>query len=164
MPSSTPFPDVEVCCNRGVNGIEGSLSAAIGYATLSRRLNFVVIGDLSFFYDMNALWNQNYGANVRILLLNNEGGEIFHTLPGMDKTGRSREYITAEHYTTARGWAEERGFLYLAAKNQEQLDEAMLTFTQEVVGMQPILLEVFTDKETDTRLLHEYYHSLRVEN
>jgi 2-succinyl-5-enolpyruvyl-6-hydroxy-3-cyclohexene-1-carboxylate synthase len=82
----------------------------------------------------------------------------------MDKTGRSREYITAEHYTTARGWAEERGFLYLAAKNQEQLDEAMLTFTQEVVGMQPILLEVFTDKETDTRLLHEYYHSLRVEN
>jgi 2-succinyl-5-enolpyruvyl-6-hydroxy-3-cyclohexene-1-carboxylate synthase len=154
--------DVEVCCNRGVNGIEGSLSAAIGYATLSRRLNFVVIGDLSFFYDMNALWNQNYGANVRILLLNNEGGEIFHTLPGMDKTGRSREYITAEHYTTARGWAEERGFLYLAAKNQEQLDEAMRTFTQEVVGMQPILLEVFTDKETDTNLLHEYYHSIRM--
>jgi 2-succinyl-5-enolpyruvyl-6-hydroxy-3-cyclohexene-1-carboxylate synthase len=79
----------------------------------------------------------------------------------MDKTGRSREYITAEHYTTARGWAEERGFLYLSAKDQEQFDAALHTFTQEVVGMQPILLEVFTDKETDTQLLHEYYHSIK---
>lgn len=74
----------------GVNGIEGSLSTAIGYAAASSKLNFIIIGDLSFFYDMNALWNQNYGANIRILLLNNEGGEIFHTLPGMDKSSRSR--------------------------------------------------------------------------
>lgn len=83
-------PQVEICCNRGVNGIEGSLSTAIGYAAASSKLNFIIIGDLSFFYDMNALWNQNYGANIRILLLNNEGGEIFHTLPGMDKSSRSR--------------------------------------------------------------------------
>ena len=48
--------EVEVCCNRGVNGIEGSLSAALGYAAASEKLNFVIIGDLSFFYDMNALW------------------------------------------------------------------------------------------------------------
>ena len=82
-------PQVEICCNRGVNGIEGSLSTAIGYAAASSKLNFIIIGDLSFFYDMNALWNQNYGANIRILLLNNEGGEIFHTLPGMDKSSRS---------------------------------------------------------------------------
>lgn len=69
-----PLPnDVEVLSNRGTNGIEGSLSTAIGYATASDKLNFIFIGDLSFFYDMNALWNANYGSNVRILLLNNEG-------------------------------------------------------------------------------------------
>ncbi len=154
-------PQVEVGCNRGVNGIEGSLSSAIGYATASDRLNFIVIGDLSFFYDMNALWNQNYGANVRILLLNNEGGEIFHTLPGMDKNSRSREFITAEHYTTAKGWAEERGFLYTRADNAEELAEAMTAFTTPDTLMQPLLLEVFTDKETDTKLLREYYHSIK---
>ncbi len=78
---------------------------------------------------MNALWNQNYGANIRILLLNNEGGAIFHTLPGMDKSSRSREFITAEHYTTAKGWAEERGFIYMKVTGEEELEEAMQPFT-----------------------------------
>ena len=77
-------PSVRVYCNRGTSGIEGSLSTAVGYAASSDKLNFVVIGDLSFFYDMNALWNGNIRSNLRILLLNNGGGEIFHTLPGLD--------------------------------------------------------------------------------
>ena len=87
---------------------------------------------------MNALWNQNYGANIRILLLNNEGGEIFHTLPGMDKSSRSREFITAEHYTTAKGWAEERGFIYMKVTGEEELEEAMQPFTSPETRMQPI--------------------------
>ena len=45
----------------GTSGIEGSLSTAVGYAAASDKLNFVAIGDLSFFYDMNALWNANIG-------------------------------------------------------------------------------------------------------
>ena len=151
-------PRVEICCNRGVNGIEGSLSTAIGYAVASTKLNFIIIGDLSFFYDMNALWNQNYGANIRILLLNNEGGEIFHTLPGMDKSSRSREFIKAEHYTTAKGWAEERGFIYIKVTDEEELEDAMKQFTTPETLMQPMLMEVFTDKEKDTTLLREYYH------
>ena len=154
-------PQVEICCNRGVNGIEGSLSTAIGYAAASSKLNFIIIGDLSFFYDMNALWNQNYGANIRILLLNNEGGEIFHTLPGMDKSSRSREFITAEHYTTAKGWAEERGFLYLQAENEVELAETMQIFTQPEEKERPLLLEVFTNKNKDARMLKNYYHQLK---
>lgn len=75
---------LQICCNRGVNGIEGSLSAAVGYSLASTELNFVCIGDLSFFYDMNALWNGSIGPNLRILLFNNGGGEIFRTLPGID--------------------------------------------------------------------------------
>ena len=152
---------VEVCCNRGVNGIEGSLSSAIGYAAASKKLNFVVIGDLSFFYDMNALWNHHYGTNLRILLLNNGGGEIFHTLPGMDKTGRSRTFITAPHSTSACGWAEERGFLYLKVTNQEELEEKMQLFASEKEGLKPMLLEVVTDADSDTTLLRDYYRSLK---
>lgn len=110
---------------------------------------------------MNALWNQNYGANIRILLLNNEGGEIFHTLPGMDKSSRSREFITAEHYTTAKGWAEERGFIYIKVTDEEELEDAMKQFTTPETLMQPMLMEVFTDKEKDTTLLREYYHGLK---
>ena len=93
----TVASSVEVCCNRGTSGIEGSLSTAVGYAAASDNLNFVVIGDLSFFYDMNALWNTNLGPNLRILLLNNGGGEIFHTLPGLEMSGTSHKFITAVH-------------------------------------------------------------------
>lgn len=153
--------EVEVCCNRGVNGIEGSLSSAIGYATASTKTNFMVIGDLSFFIDMNALWLSHYHHNLRILLLNNEGGEIFHTLPGMDKSAKSRAFITAEHHTSAKGWAEERGFQYLKATNAEEWQDALQVFVSPEEHSNPILLEVFTDKGEDTRLLREYYKSLK---
>ena len=153
---------VEVCCNRGVNGIEGSLSSAIGYAAASDKLNFIIIGDLSFFYDMNALWCPHIGNHIRILLLNNEGGEIFHTLPGMDKAGNiSRPFITAEHQTSAKGWAEERGFFYQQASNAEEWQEALKVFASPEEYPQPMLLEVHTDKGEDTRLLREYYKSLK---
>ncbi|MEG1564490.1 MAG: 2-succinyl-5-enolpyruvyl-6-hydroxy-3-cyclohexene-1-carboxylic-acid synthase [Bacteroides sp.] len=154
-------PTIEVCCNRGTSGIEGSLSTAIGYASASAKLNFVVIGDLSFFYDMNALWNGHIRPNVRILLLNNGGGEIFHTLPGLDMSGTSHKYVTAVHQTSARGWAEERGFLYQKVEDAAQLGEAMTVFTQPEALEQPQLLEVFTNKNKDARILKDYYHQLK---
>ena len=152
---------IEVCCNRGTSGIDGSLSTAIGYAASSDKLNFVAIGDLSFFYDMNALWNTNVRPNLRILLLNNGGGEIFWTLPGLDMSDASHKYITAIHKTSAKGWAEERGFLYLRADNEEQLPEAMKTFAQPESIEHPILLETFTDKNEDARMLKDYYHQFK---
>ncbi|WP_420187214.1 2-succinyl-5-enolpyruvyl-6-hydroxy-3-cyclohexene-1-carboxylic-acid synthase [Bacteroides pyogenes] len=153
-----PIPSaVEVCSNRGTNGIEGSLSTAIGYAACSDKLNFVVIGDLSFFYDMNALWNGHIGANLRILLLNNGGGGIFHTLPGLEMSGTSHKFITAVHKTSAKGWAEERGFLYLRAENEEQLTEAVQILTRPEPMEQPVLVEVFTNKNKDARILKDYF-------
>ena len=152
---------VEVCCNRGVNGIEGSLSSAIGYASASTQTNFILIGDLSFFIDMNALWMSHLRNNVRILLFNNEGGEIFHTLPGMDKTDKSRPFITAEHQTSAKGWAEERGFLYIKVRDDEEWQDALKVFASPDEQERPMLLEVMTDKGEDTRLLREYYKSVK---
>ena len=149
---------VEVCCTRGTSGIEGSLSTAVGYAAASDKLNFVVIGDLSFFYDMNALWNGNFGANLRILLLNNGGGEIFHTLPGLEMSGTSHKFITAVHKASAKGWAEDRGFLYQKVEDEVQLEEAMQLFTQPEPMTQPVLVEVFTNKNKDARILKDFYH------
>ena len=154
-------PTIEVCCNRGTSGIEGSLSTAVGYAATSDKLNFAAIGDLSFFYDMNALWNVNVGSNLRIRLWNKGGGEIFHTLPGLEMSEASHKFITAVHKTSAKGWAEERGFLYLRAENDGQLAETMQTFTCPETVERPILLEVFTDKDEDIRMLKNYYHQLK---
>ena len=153
--------EVEILSNRGTNGIEGSLSTALGYATVSDKLNFIIIGDLSFFYDMNALWNSNYGSNVRILLLNNGGGEIFHALPGLTLHENARRFVTATHKADAKAWAEDRGFEYLSAHSEGELATASIYFTQPSVTQKPMLLEVFTDKEKDIELLKEYFHNLK---
>ena len=125
------------------------------------ELCFIITGDLAFFYDMNALWNINVRPNLRILLLNTGGGEIFHTLPGLDMSGTSHKYITAVHKTSAKGWAEERGFLYQRVENEEQLAEAMKTFTQPEAMEQPVLMEVFSNKNKDARIMKDYYHQLK---
>ena len=110
---------------------------------------------------MNALWNNNLKSNVRILLLNNGGGEIFHTLPGLEMSGTSHKFITAVHHTTAQGWAIERGFEYMKVDDEVSLDENMTIFAQSEASEKPILMEVFTNKNKDARILKEFYHSLK---
>ena len=153
--------EVEILSNRGTNGIEGSLSTALGYATVSEKLNFILIGDLSFFYDMNALWNTNYGSNIRILLLNNSGGEIFHALPGLELHENASRFVVANHHSSGRAWAEDRGFEYLSAHNEEELTQVIDRFVEPNFTERPMLLEVFTDKESDVEILKNYYRTLK---
>ncbi len=156
------FPDtIEVCCNRGTSGIEGSLSTAVGYALSSEKINYVIIGDLSFFYDMNALWNNHIKSNLRILLLNNGGGEIFNTLPGLEMSGTSHKFITGVHNTSAEGWALECNFTYIKVENATDLENNMELFTHNEASEKPILMEVFTNKNKDARILKDFYHSLK---
>ena len=153
--------DIDVFCNRGTSGIEGSLSAAVGYASTSDKLNFVVIGDLSFFFDMNALWNGHIRNNLRILLLNNGGGEIFQTLPGLKMTEQTCRFVTGTHTASAKGWAVERGFHYTAIHNNDEWNKALPAFTRPKPTAQSLFLEVFTEQSEDIRLLNEYYNSIK---
>ena len=132
-------PGVTVCCNRGTNGIEGSLSTAVGYAAAASAPCYVLIGDLSFFYDMNALWNSMPKDNLRIVLLNNGGGKIFSTLPGMPEQGESRAAITGTHALSAQAWAESCGLSYLRATDSPTLAAALTALLQ---SQAPTLLEV----------------------
>ena len=151
---------VEVQCNRGVNGIEGSVSAAVGYAAVSDRMNFLLVGDLSFFYDMNALWNGHIRSNLRIVVLNNGGGAIFHALPGLDMAGDTRHFVTASHGASAAGWAESQGFTYLQAADTVSLLAAFDDLLDETATA-PVLLEVFTDAEAVAEELRNYYHAIK---
>lgn len=150
---------VQVYCNRGTSGIEGSVSTAVGYSSVTGQLTFLLTGDLSFFYDMNGLWNDHVSSNLRILLNNNSGGEIFYALPGLNKSEALNPHIAGNHSTDAKGWAETRGFLYLKATTKEEVDENMVIFTS-ATSDRPILLEVFSSIETNTTVLREYYKQL----
>ena len=73
----------------------------------------------------------------------------------------SRRFITATHRTSAKAWAEDRGFQYLSVHNEEELDQAVEIFTQPSITSQPMLMEVFTEKDKDIKHLKTYYHNLK---
>lgn len=113
---------LRIVCNRGTNGIEGSISTAVGYALAERaeslmrgcqpKKTLLVTGDLSFFYDANALWNKTLGGELRILLLNNGGGGIFHSLPGLKESPALKPIVAASHKTSAEGLCHSFGVAY----------------------------------------------------
>ena len=138
-----------VWCNRGTNGIEGCLSTAVGFAaSLSPHtphhspLVFCVIGDLSFFYDQNALWNTLLPSlNLRILLLNNGHGAIFDHLSNLSESAAADSLVAGRHHTTAEGACLQHGVSRRAATNMEQLHEGIAWLT-DTDAMGPRLLEM----------------------
>ena len=150
-----------IFCNRGVNGIEGSLSTAAGYSVASDERVFCVIGDLSFFYDQNALWNQNLRGNLRILLLNNGRGGIFNMLKGLEQSPVRDKFVAAEHHTTAEGICRQNNVVYLSASDMPQMRSGIDTLLY-IESDRPVLLEVFTEADADERVLKDYYHSLSI--
>lgn len=147
---------IQVYCNRGVNGIDGCMSTYIGQSTATDKLSFLIIGDLTFFYDMNALWNRYVGKNIRIMLINNEGAALFHFNQGLEKYPTLNENVAAEHFATARGWVESQNIKYLSARNREEFDKNLSDFLVEDSD-QPIVFEVFTKKENDAKLQKEFF-------
>lgn len=142
------FSSQYIHVNRGVNGIEGSLSTAAGYSlTANDQLVICVIGDLSFFYDQNALWNQALSGNLRILLLNNGGGAIFRQLPGLEQSPVRDALVSAAHVTTAEGICHQNHVDYQIVSDEMHLAEGIEWLTAEAPS--PRLLEVLTDASID---------------
>ena len=131
----------KVFCNRGVNGIEGSLSTAAGFSCVTDDGVFCVIGDLSFFYDQNALWNQNLRGNLRILLLNNGKGIIFDHLPGLDQSPARDRFVAAQHQTTAEGICRQNHVAYRQASTMEDMKKG-IDWLVSADSQCPMLLEV----------------------
>ena len=147
-------------CNRGTSGIEGSLSTALGFARQrAEERHFIVIGDLSFFYDLNALGLPEVGSNVRVLLLNNQRGSIFQSLPTLEMDRLSQRYITAEHQLQAQGWAESCGWEYLSVHEASELEETITYFVGP--AERPRLLEAFVSSEDEIAELQTYFKQLQ---
>lgn len=153
---------IQVYCNRGVNGIDGCASTFAGQVAASPdKLNYLIIGDLTFFYDMNSIWNRYIGKNARIMLVNNEGAALFHFNQGTKKYPTLNENVAAEHFATAKGWVESQGFKYLSATNKEEFDTALKQFNTKNSD-QPIFFEVFTHKDVDAKMQHDFYDKIAI--
>lgn len=151
-----PIPEsVEAYSNVGSFGIDGSMSTLFGQSISTDKMCFLMIGDLSFFYDMNALGIRGLKNNIRIMMCNNGGGAEFHFTMGREKIPTIDQSIAAGHSKTAKAWVESMGFTYMSASNQDEYLENLERFVSNDHD-KPIFFEVFTDIANDARVLREF--------
>lgn len=160
--------------NTGGFGIDGILSTLVGASLADRnKLFFAIMGDLAFFYDMNAAGNRHIGNNIRILLINNGKGTEFrnYTHLGALFGEEADNYIAAGgHYgnkshNLVRHYAEDLGFEYLKADTKEEYLSRLEKFLSPLSGdSRPILFEVFTDSQDESdalKIINETCHSTK---
>lgn len=150
---------VECFSNTGGFGIDGGLSSIVGAALANpNKLYFAVVGDLGFFYDMNALGNRYVGKNLRILLINNGIGTEFknYNHNAYIHGDEANKFIAAEgHFGNkskflVKHYAEDLGFSYLSASNKEEFQNSFNQFISEDWQEKSVIFEVFTDSSSES--------------
>ncbi len=151
---------LKVYCNRGTSGIDGSTSTAIGAAVASALPTTLITGELSFFYDSNALWNAYIPPNFKIIVINNGGGGIFRILPNRDKdTSHFDTFFETTHTLTAAQLCQMYNLKYLSAHNEAECAAAKTALYAN--DDQPALLEIFTPRKVNDEILLNYFNFIR---
>ncbi len=148
---------LRVFCNRGTSGIDGSTSTAIGAAYAVKENTVFITGDISFFYDSNALWINYIPTNFRIIIVNNGGGGIFRFLQGPKKS-KLLDYFETSHNLTAEHLSKMYNFEYYSAFNEDDLTKRLEKFYE--LSKYPKILEIFTPKEKNDQILKAYFNNL----
>ncbi|WP_430406409.1 hypothetical protein [Fluviicola sp.] len=155
-----PIKTVTYWCNRGTSGIDGSSSTSVGSAVASpNEAHILVTGDLSFFYDSNAWWSKHLPANLRIVLVNNGGGDIFNIIPGPKSTKQWKKIFVAEQELSTEDIAKTYQLEYFHASSQADLDKHLELFFAESTNGKPKLLEINTMNEQNSAVLEGYFKS-----
>ncbi|WP_411030935.1 2-succinyl-5-enolpyruvyl-6-hydroxy-3-cyclohexene-1-carboxylic-acid synthase [Spongiimicrobium sp. 3-5] len=151
-------PSLRVFCNRGTSGIDGSTSTAVGASVHSESPTIFITGDLSFYYDSNALWNQYIRPDFRIILINNNGGGIFRILPGKEETQNFESFFETTHQYSAQDLCKMHGFDYNRVGDTNGLKDALSHFYEK--SERPKLLEIDTPRLINDKILLDYFDFL----
>lgn len=154
-----PKPSVVYFSNRGTSGIDGIVSTAAGYAMHSDVINTVIVGDVSFYYDSNALWNNYLPKNLRIVVINNQGGNIFRIIPGPKSTGKLEEYFQTKQDFYPDKVADLYNLDYFVCDEQDDL-EGVLKKVYEP-NDKAVVLEIRTTGEINDTVLKTYFEYLK---
>lgn len=151
-------PSIEVYCNRGTSGIDGSTSTAIGAAVANKKQTVFITGDVGFLYDSNALWNNYIPKNFKIILINNGGGGIFRILPGHEESPVFNTFFETSHCLTAEHLAKMYGFDYSIASDEASLETSLNALYAQ--NEKPSILEIFTPTLENNSILLQYFKEL----
>ena len=150
---------INVFCNRGTSGIDGSTSTAIGAASVFKGNTVFITGDLSFFYDSNALWNNFIPTSFRIILINNKGGGIFKILTKDNNTELFKKFFETKHDLYAKDLCNMYGFEYFMSDDEDKLKNVLNDFYNQ--SEKPRLLEVITDNDYNQDYLLNYFDYIK---
>jgi 2-succinyl-5-enolpyruvyl-6-hydroxy-3-cyclohexene-1-carboxylate synthase len=146
---------IKTYANIGTHGIDGPLSSFLGQAIATENQAYLIIGDLAFFYDMNAMRIRHINKNVHVLLINNQGGSEFY-FNRMWKNEYSDLHTTARHQTQAEGWVKSNNFIYLSAHDKESFANNLEEFMRSDLD-KPVFFEVFTEMRNDSKVLYDFF-------
>lgn len=151
---------IDYRANRGTSGIDGSTSTALGAAVANpNREHLLITGDISFAYDSNALWNKYVPKNLKIIVINNQGGGIFKIIPGSSTSKQLNPYFEAEHDQQAVKIAAAYGLSHAAIMDQNTLFEQLHTFLTTAYP-EASLLEIFSDSKENPIQFQAYLNFL----
>lgn len=153
------FQKNNVFCNRGTSGIDGSTSTAIGFAMKAEKQTVLVTGELSFFYDINGLWNNYIPPYTRIIVINNGGGDIFKIIPGPSSTNALDEFILTKHHKNIENLAKHFGFAYTKVEDEDTLSRVLDNFFKP--DSKAKILEVDTTGIENADVLKKYFEFLK---
>ena len=150
---------VEIFCNRGTSGIDGCTSTALGSAIKSAKTTLLITGDMAFFYDRNAFWNNYIPDNLRIIVLNNHGGGVFDIIEGPSSQAEHDEYFLTNQPLSAKPLAEEFGLKYYHCQSVDGLSKGLDKFW--IRDGNAKILEIETDIATNTKILKKLKREIK---
>jgi 2-succinyl-5-enolpyruvyl-6-hydroxy-3-cyclohexene-1-carboxylate synthase len=144
--------------NRGVSGIDGQVSTALGASNINNKLTVCITGDLAMMYDSNAFWNNYLHPNFKVILINNNGGNIFRIIPGPNKLDELETYFETKNTYEAKHLANLHGLKYFQVKKEADLEATLDAFYAE--NEQAALLEINTNGTLSADILKNYFVEL----
>jgi 2-succinyl-5-enolpyruvyl-6-hydroxy-3-cyclohexene-1-carboxylate synthase len=150
--------DIQVWANRGTSGIDGSTSTAVGHAITEKDKNhFLITGDVAFFYDRNAFWHKYPYPNLKIILLNNQGGSIFRMIKGPNQQAELEEFFETEQRLDAKILCSEFGIAHFSAHNSESFETIKDKFLKYP---QSAIIEIKTDAKINQTIFEDFKNQL----
>jgi 2-succinyl-5-enolpyruvyl-6-hydroxy-3-cyclohexene-1-carboxylate synthase len=154
-------PEIAFYANRGTSGIDGCTSTAAGFAYNYKGTTLLITGDIGFFYDSNGIWNPNLPASLRVIVINNGGGNIFRIIDGPTGHEELEPFIETKHNLETAGIAANFNIPYYKAVNEEELTSQLAKFFSPQQSGRPAILEVITNNEKSAQTLKKYFEYLR---
>ncbi len=145
--------------NRGTSGIDGCTSTAIGAAFATKEPTTLITGDTAFCYDSNAFWNKQLSPLLKVIVIDNDGGNIFRVIEGPDKDAELLPWFDAPHGRDIEKLVCSFGLPYYRAHDQASLETALDKLY--VQHEKPAVLHITTDAATSPTVLRDYFKRLR---